>query len=347
MSESIDHRAQKLLKVLIESYISEGKPVGSRSLARESGLDLSAATVRNVMSDLEYHGFLTSPHTSAGRIPTAAGYRFFVDSLLTVQPMEGPMLDSLRQQIGMVEGGADAILKSVSDTLSGLSHMVGLVTLPRRDLVMMRHVEFLSLPDRRVLAILVINEQEVQNHIIETKRDYSESELQQAANYLNHCFAGNELSAVRDAIKTEMRDTKANLDAMMEAVIEMGGQLFSKNEDDKDGYVIAGETNLMEFDDLSDVEKLRGLFHAFQEKSSILYLLEQCLSTDGVQIFIGEESGQKALNDCSLITAPYEADGEILGVLGVIGPTRMAYERVIPLVDVTAKLLGSALNNKR
>ncbi|SEO55185.1 heat-inducible transcriptional repressor HrcA [Aquisalimonas asiatica] len=340
----LNERAQHLLKVMVKRYIRDGSPLGSRTLTREAGLDVSPATIRNVMADLEDLGYVRSPHTSAGRIPTDKGYRFFVDTLLAVQAMSRQAVHEADLQLP--EGQSpDALVDSASNLLSGLTRLAGVVTLPRHLERSLRHVEFLPLSDRRVLAILVFNEQDVENRIVHTDRDYSQSELQQVTNYLNAEFAGRGVDTVRDQLLRSMESDKERMNALMNSVIELGGKVFSDDSPaDGDDYVVAGQTNLMEFQELSNVEKLRSLFQAFTEKRDILHLLDQSLAADGVQIFIGEESGYKVFDGCSLVTSPYSAEGEVLGVLGVIGPTRMEYDRVIPIVDMTAKLLGSALN---
>ena len=332
-ADVLNERAQLLLRTLIRHYIRDGQPVGSRTLSRESGMELSAATIRNVMADLEEMGFIRAPHTSAGRIPTVQGYRFFVDSLLTVRPLDELAVSRLK---GELQGFGDskALIKSASQMLSGITHMAGVVTLPRRERIALRHVEFLPLSNRRVLAIVVLG----------VDRDYSQAELEQASNYLNGQFAGKDLHAVRGLLLAEMREDRERMNAMMLTALEMAERTFSANDDEGEDYVLAGETNLMEFADLSDMDKLRQLFEAFNTKRDLLHLLDHCIHADGVQIFIGEESGYQVLDECSIVTAPYAADGKVMGVLGVIGPTRMAYERVIPIVDITAKLLGAALN---
>lgn len=344
MTKDITERAQNLLKKLVEAYIREGQPVGSRILARDSGLDLSAATIRNVMADLEELGLVASPHTSAGRVPTAKGYRLFIDSLLTMKPIRSGDVERLKLEL-QGKDSIENIMETVSGFLSTVTRMAGIVTTPKREYSSLRHVEFLSLSDGRVLAILVTNESEVQNRILTTKKPYTESELRQVSNYLNATFAGIDIYSVRRRLLEEMKETKHNMVLMMEAAVEMAEYLFS-NEQAPADYVLAGETNLMDFHDLSDLEKLRKLFEAFGEKRDILHLFDQCLVASGVQIFIGEESGYQVLGDCSIVTAPYEVDGKMLGVLGVIGPTRMAYEKVIPIVDMTAKILGLTLNER-
>jgi len=344
VAEEIGDRAQHLLKVLVESYIRNGQPVGSRALARDSGLEVSAATVRNAMADLEALGMVSSPHTSAGRIPTNKGYRMFVDSLLTIKPLSDREVIAMHGQFGM-EGSTQELATSVSSYLSGMTEMAGMVMIPRTARrSSLRHIEFMPLSDNRILAILVINEKDVQNTVIQADRHYSMAELQQAANYLNSELAGCELFDVRHRILKELRETKVGMEQMMQQAITMAEQVFEQPVTSKrDDFVMSGQTKLMGFEALSNVEKLRGLFEAFSEKQQILQLLDQCLDGDGVQIFIGEESGFGVLDECSMVTSAYQVDGEVLGVLGVIGPTRMAYERVIPIVDVTAKLVSAAL----
>ena len=345
MAEEIGDRAQHLLKVLVESYIRSGQPVGSRALARDSGLDVSAATVRNAMADLEELGMVSSPHTSAGRVPTNKGYRMFVDSLLTVKPLSEREIIALSDQLG-VDGSKQELATSVSDYLAGMTEMAGMVMIPRTaKRSSLRHIEFMPLSGHRILAILVINEQDVQNTVIKVDRQYTPAELQQAANFLNNELAGHELFDVRHRILRELRETKDGMEQMMHQAISMAEQLFVKPgpEADSDDFVLSGQTRLMGFDELSNIEKLRGLFEAFNEKQQILQLLDRCLDGDGVQIFIGEESGYGVLDECSMVTSSYQVDGEVLGILGVIGPTRMAYERVIPIVDITAKMVSAAL----
>jgi heat-inducible transcriptional repressor len=340
-----DERSQHLLKVLIQRYIREGHPVGSRTLSRDSGLDLSPATVRNVMADLEEMGLVRSPHTSAGRVPTPLGLRFFVDTLLTVEPPDNLEEERLRQRLDPDQDIAD-LLSKTSSLLSEVTRLAGVVTLPRRERLQLRHVEFLSLSERRVLVILVVNNREVQNRIIYTKRPYSASDLQQAANYLNSLFAGRDLLDAREQLLAEMRSARESMNQMMLAAIEMADKAFT-SEEEGDDYVLAGQTNLMGFAELANMDKLRQLFDAFNEKQQILHLLDSALSADGIQIFIGEESGYRVLDECSIVTAPYEVDGQLVGVLGVIGPTRMAYDRVIPIVDLTARLLAAALKQRQ
>lgn len=341
----LSERAERLLKTLIDRYIREGQPVGSRMLARESGMDVSPATVRNVMSDLEELGLVASPHTSSGRVPTAKGYRLFVDSLLTVRPLAEREVESLKEQLAAGED-LHRVLESASSLLSEITKMAGVVRVPRREQVTLRQVEFLPLSDNRILVILVVNEREVQNRIIQPGRTFSESELQQMANYLTQEFAGRDLQAVREAVLKQMRDVREHVNRLMLNAIEVAGQAFSDEPGPgDDDFLLAGHTNLMSYAEMSDVGKLRQLFEAFSQKRDILHLLDQSLQAEGVQLFIGEESGYEVLDDCSVVTSSYhDEEGQILGVLGVIGPTRMAYDRVIPIVDVAARLVGAALN---
>lgn len=340
----LNERTQHLLKALVERYIRDGQPVGSRTLARDAGLDLSPATVRNVMADLEELGYLHSPHTSAGRVPTARGYRLFIDALLNLRPLDDREVETLRRRIDQPVQNSAELARSVSDLLSGVTRLAGIVMLPRRNVVTLRHVEFLALSENRVLVVLVLNTQEVQNRIIQTRRPYGAAELQQAANYLNEQFTGRDIQQVREALLRDLRETRDSLDRLMQTVVEMAEQTFETEPVGED-YVVAGQTHLMQYADLSDLDKLRQLFEAFNHKRDLLHLFDQCLHAEGVQIFIGEEAGFEVLEGCSVVTAPYTVAGQVLGVLGVIGPTRMAYDRVIPVVDVTARLLAAALLN--
>lgn len=342
----LSDRARHLLKVLIQRYVREGQPVGSRTLSRDSGLELSPATIRNVMADLEELGFVSAPHTSAGRVPTPLGYRFFVDTLVKYRPLRGGEVQQLQRQLDKVADDPDTLLTSASTLLSHITRLAGVVTVPRAERATLRQIEFLPLADRRVLAILVVNEREVQNRILLTDRDYDESELRRAANYLNERYAGMELEDVRADILADLERQRDSVNQAMIDVVSMAQHAFDEADRQRPEYVIAGETNLMEFAELSDLDKLRALFEAFHEKQALLDLLDRSIRANGVQIFIGEESGYRILDDCSVVAAPYEADDESIGVLAVIGPTRMAYERVVPIVDVTARLLGSALNSR-
>jgi heat-inducible transcriptional repressor len=342
--ELLDDRAQTLLRLLVERYIRDGQPVGSRTLSRDSGLDLSPATVRNIVADLEDMGFVASPHTSAGRVPTSKGYRFFVDTLVKLTPPRGDDLLRFSEQLAEVTGDPQALAQSVSNLLSSVTKLAGIMTVPRRAQMSLRQIEFLPLSGRRVLAILVVNDREVQNKILDVHRDFSADELRQAANYLTEQFRGRNLYEVRNRLLGELHDTRASMNALMTDAIEMARKVFPESEPRAE-YVMAGETNLMDLDELADVEILKRLFEAFNRQRDILHLLDQSMNAAGVQIFIGQESGYQIFDSCSIVAAPYANDNDTMGVLGVIGPTRMAYERVIPIVDITAKLLGRALKS--
>lgn len=345
--EVLNDRAQHLLKTLIEHYIRDGQPVGSRTLSRDSGLNVSAATIRNIMADLEQFGFVTSPHTSAGRIPTGKGYRLFVDTLLKVKPLESEEVMAIQQGLGRHSDDPKGLVAAASQMLSSITRLAGVVTVPRPTHSALSQIEFLALSNNRVLAIIVVNGREVQNRILQMERQYGQEELRRAANYLNQEFGGKELNALREHLVSQLKQTREHLNQLMLDAIRLAQQAVEPaSEKDRAEYVIAGETNLMEFSELSNVEKLRRLFEAFTQQRDILHLLDQSLRADGVQIFIGQESGYAILDDCSVVTAPYTLGQEVVGVLGVIGPTRMAYERIIPIVDITAKLLGSTLNSK-
>jgi len=338
----INDRAEALLKTLVERYIHDGQPVGSRTLARDSGMSLSPATIRNVMADLEDLGLVKSPHTSAGRVPTVQGYRLFVDRLLTVKPLQRNLVEQLKLKIDTED--QESIIDSASSLLSEITKMAGVVMLPRRGTVVLQHIEFLPLSANSILVILVINNQEVQNRVIQTKRTYSAEELHQVANYLNAEFAGKELSTIRQGILDSLQKTRDDMRTLMQTAVEMADRIVKTSQ--SADCVLAGETNLMNYADMADMEKLRQLFESFNTKHDILHILDHSIQAEGMQIFIGEESGYTAFDDCSVVTAPYKAGDEIVGVLGVIGPTRMAYDRVIPVVDVTAKILGSFLSSE-
>lgn len=342
-SQSVNERARVLLKMLVEHYIQEGEPVGSRTLARASTLSLSAATVRNVLADLDDNGFVRSPHTSAGRVPTVSGYRFFVDALLTPRPLVVRDQDWIESQLRLQAMSDVDLLNSASDLLSSLTHMAGVVTVPRKHQAVLRQIEFLPLSGNQVLAILVMNRREVENRILQMHRPYTAAELNKAANYLNTAFSGQDLTGIRAALARDFNRTRETMNDMMLAAVNMAGQALDGVH--RDDFVLTGGANLMAFEDLSDVETLRGLFDAFDRKRDLLQLFDRCLDADGVQLFIGEESGYEVLDECSVVTSPYMVDGEIAGVLGVIGPTRMAYDRIIPIVDATAQGLTAALNS--
>ena len=337
----LDKRAQILLKTLIEHYISDGQPVGSRTLSVSSGLDLSPASIRNIMSELEEHGFIASPHTSAGRIPTQRGYRLFVDSLLTVQPLESQILRRLEHELSSPD--PQELINAAAELLSNLTHFAGLVMIPKRQGAAFRHIEFLPLSDKRILVIIVTTDGAVQNRIIVADKPYSASELSQASNFFNQNYAGSTLDEVKKKLHEELEQMHSDITRLMTAALDASSKTADGN---KESVVIAGERNLLNVQDLStNVTSLRKLFEIFERRTSLMQLLDNSQRAAGVQIFIGGESGYLPLDECSMVTAPYQANGQTLGTLGVIGPTRMAYERVIPIVDITAKLLSNALSN--
>ena len=332
-------RAQLLLKMLVERYIADGQPVGSRALSRFSGLDLSPASIRNVMADLEEMGFIASPHTSAGRVPTVRGYRFFVDTLLTLKPLDTVEISHLEEQLH--PDNTQKLVASASQMLSDLTRFAGVVVTPRRS-GGFRHIEFLHLSSKRILLILVTPDGDVQNRIIFTERAFSPAELVEAGNILNQNYTGLTFDEVKQRVREELKQLHQDMTRLMTAALDAGSQAASESAEE---VVISGEGNLLSVDELSsNMASLRRLFDMFDRKTTLLRLLDISAHAHGVQIFIGGESGLMPLDECSVVTAPYQADGKVVGTVGVIGPTRMAYERVIPIVDVTAKLLSSALS---
>jgi len=337
---TLNERASRLLRVIVERYIRDGKPVGSRTLARVAEPELSPATIRNVMADLEEFGLIFSPHTSAGRIPTVLGYRYFIDHLITLRPLAGQEMQKWRTHLDPDRSIAE-LVTATSALLSTLTQFAGLVMVPRQSALVLRQVAFLSLSERRVLTILVVNEREVRNRVIHTDKTYTTSELDRAARYLNETFAGKTLEGIRTQLLKEMQQDRQCMDNALSAAMTVGAEAFETPRDD---YVLAGEENLLGCLDIEGREQMRRLFEAFSRRRDILHLLDQCLAGEGTQVFIGAETGQNLLEPCSVVSAPYIADDRILGVVAVIGPTRMPYERVLPIVDLAAKLLGAALN---
>lgn len=336
----LNDRARALLKALVERYIEDGQPVGSRALSRLSGLELSAATIRNVMADLEEMGFIASPHTSAGRVPTPRGYRFFVDSLMTIRPLEANTLNQLEHQLHPAE--TSRLVSAASQLLSELTAFAGIVRTPKRRSTGFRHVEFLRLSEKRILLILVTLEGDVQNRVIFTEQTCASAQLSQAAQYLNEHFSGHDFEGIRTALTSELQNLSLDIQRLMKTALDIGSDALRQSRDD---YVLSGENRLIGHQDVSgNIAQLRRLFDVFEQKTGLLQLLDMSEHADGVQIFIGGESGLMPLDEFSVVTAPYEVDGQVVGTLGVVGPTRMAYERVIPIVDVTAKLLSSALS---
>ncbi|MDR2032451.1 MAG: heat-inducible transcriptional repressor HrcA [Azoarcus sp.] len=337
----LDPRSRILLKTLIERYIADGQPVASRALSRSSGLELSPATVRNVMSDLAEMGYISSPHPSAGRIPTALGYRFFVDTLLAVQPMDSTRVQELKVQLQT--GQPLRLLNSASQLLSKLTRFAGVVVAPHGKTALIRQIEFIGLSENRILLIIVTTDGDVQNRILLTRRAYSVAELTAAASYLNEHYAGQAFDEICRHLQAELRQLQSDMGELMAAAIEAGS---AAAEETAANYVISGETNLLDIEDLSsNMSRLRELFRLFEQRTSLMQLLDLSRRAQGVQIFIGDESGLAQLDGCSVITAPYEVDGRVVGSVGVIGPTRMPYDRVIPIVDITARLLSNALSS--
>ena len=339
----LDQRAKTLLKALVERYIAEGQPVGSRTLSRASGLDLSPATIRNVMSDLEELGLIASPHTSAGRIPTARGYRLFVDTMLTARPVDldqaSPDLAAARGQLHPDQ--PQRVIAQAAHLLSSLSSFVGVVTAPRKASVF-HHIEFLRLGERRVLVILVAPDGDVQNRVIFTARDHTQAELVEAANHLNAHYAGLTIEAVRERLKTEIEALRGEIGVLMQAAVQAGTQVM---EEAVDQVVVSGERNLLGVQDFgNDMNSLRKLFEVFEQKTELMRLLDVSSRAEGVRIYIGGESRVVPFEELSVVTAPYEIDGQVVGTLGVIGPTRMAYDRMIQIVDITSRLVGHALS---
>lgn len=337
----LDNRAQTLLKALVERYIADGQPVGSRALSKISGLDLSPATIRNIMADLEEMGFVASPHTSAGRVPTPRGYRVFVDTLLTVQPIDESVLES-SLQTRLHTSSQQKTLTNAAQVLSSLSQFAGVVLTPRHESVF-QQVDFLRLSEKRILLVIVAPNGDVQNRLLLTDVDYTPSQLTQAANYINQHYGGMSFDDVRLRLQGELRQLRDDMTRLMQAAVEAGSDAMAENGED---VVISGERNLLSVSDLSsNMSSLRKLFDVFEQKTGLMQLLDISSKATGVQIFIGGESQLVPMDEMSVVTAPYEVNGKVVGTLGVIGPTRMAYERVIPLVDITAKLLSNALSH--
>jgi heat-inducible transcriptional repressor len=336
----LERRAQVLLKTLIERYIAEGQPIGSRTLSRYSGLDLSPATIRNVMSDLEELGLIASPHTSAGRVPTPMGYRFFVDSLLVVKQLESEEVHQLEGQLH--PDNPQRVIQSASQLLSQLSSFAGVVMTPRRRMQSFRQIEFLRLSEKRILLIVVTADGDVQNRILITERDYAPSELIATANYINQNYSGHSFEEIHQRLHEELKEIRQDMISLMSTALEASSKAVTEGNET---YVISGERNLLAAQDLTqNMGRMRQLFDMFEQKTSLVQILDLSLRGEGVQIFIGGESGVSAPDEVSVVTSPYKVDGEVVGTVGVIGPTRMAYDRVVPIVDITAKLLSSALS---
>ena len=339
-------RAHYLLKVLIQKYISDGSPIGSRTLLEDSGLDLSPATIRHVMSDLEDHGLIRAPHTSSGRIPTARGYRMFVDTLVRYQKPDTDYIDEIQSDLRADNYDTGQLIDKVSNTLSRITSLAGIVKVPKGDNVSLKRIEFLPLSENRILTILVLNNDEVQNRILDTKEKHSSSELQKVSNFINENYANQSLDSIRMKLLSDMDETRLSMNKEMQDIISTASKAMEVADENEDEFIVAGERNLMDFAELSNVEKLKQLFDAFSSKRMMIDLLDRSISADGVQIFIGSESGFSMLDDCSVVAAPYKMSKNQVGVLGVIGPKRMAYDRVVPIVDLTAKMLGSIIEDR-
>jgi heat-inducible transcriptional repressor len=348
MTSMLDDRAKTLLKALVERYIAEGQPVGSRTLSRASGLELSPATIRNVMADLEDLGLIASPHTSAGRVPTARGYRLFVDTMLTARPIDLDDLSAMPPDMAAARGQLhpdqpQRVIAQAAQLLSNLSSFVGVVMAPRKASVF-HHIEFLRLGERRVLVILVAPDGDVQNRVIFTARDHSQAELVEATNYINTHYAGLTIEEVRERLKHEIEALRDEIAALMQAAVQAGTEAMAESSDN---VVVSGERNLLGVQDFgNDLGSLRRLFDLFEQKTELMRLLDISSRAEGVRIYIGGESQVVPFEELSVVTAPYEVDGRVVGTLGVIGPTRMAYDRMIQIVDITARLVGNALSAK-
>jgi heat-inducible transcriptional repressor len=339
--QELDTRARRLLRTLIAQYLIDGEPVGSRTLSRSSGLDVSPATIRNVMADLEEAGLIASPHTSAGRIPTPRGLRLFVDSLIELQPLPRDEMVRLQRELPPGPTTVRDLVGNASVLLSAMTHFAGVVTVPRQTDFPLRHIDFVPLPDARVLVILVFSDNQVQNRVIQLAKPVEARELEQAANYINEHFVGLRVDDIRAHLLRELREASSELHQLLAKAVELAASSFAPQDED---VLVSGQTNLMAYAELGNLDRLRELFEAFQKKNELLQLMETCAKAPGVRLFIGEESGFAALDGCSVVTASYGAQGRLLGAVGVIGPTRMAYDRVIPVVQATARLLSDALN---
>ena len=342
MENDVDLRAQQLFKLLVEHYIADGTPVASKALAMLPEVQVSSATVRSVMGDLEALGLVSSPHTSAGKVPTQLGLRFFVDTLLSVEPWQDARTKEIEAELNP-DMSSSELVNAASNVLSQFTQMTCLITTPRRNQVSLRQIEFLRLDELRILVILVLSDREVQNRVIHLDKPFSDNELTQAAVLLNREFGGKPLMQVRHSVVASMQDDKDRMDELMQRALDMAAKAFESKEVEGDGQelLVSGERRLLDF--TPDTDKVKSLFEAISKKGRVLHLLDQCIESSGVQLFIGKESGYRPLGDMSLVTSSYKVNGELAGVLGVIGPTRMDYKDVIPVVDVTARVLSAAM----
>ena len=340
-----ENRADIILKNIVQLYVRDGQPIGSTKLANKIDLSVSSATIRNVMADLEANGLITSPHTSAGRIPTAKGYRLFVDSYVRAAPLNKKTIASLSDEF-LDESDPDVLIKKASNALSQMTEFAGVVMIPNQNIARFRQIEFMPLSANRVLSILVTEDGRVQNRVITLSRDYKESELVEAANYFNHLYSGSNLSDVREKLIDDIQLDNEEMHRITKNAMEIAKKALVDEEDNQADVMLSGEQKLLDVPDLCQIETLQKLFNVFKTKQDLLDLLDRSMKTDGVNIYIGEESGYGSLDDCSIVTKTYEAEGEVIGTLGVIGPTRMVYSDVVSVVDVTAKLLSNALSQK-
>ncbi len=338
----VGERAQQLFKLLVEQYIAEGNPIASKALATRPEVQVSSATVRNIMGELEALGLVRSPHTSAGKIPTNQGFRFFVDSLLSIEPFEEARVRAMEAELNP-DLSPTELVSSASELMAQITKMTCLVTTPLRNQVVLRHLEFVRLDDERVLVILVLNDREVQNRVIHVDRVFTDVELTQASNFVNAEHAGRPLLDIRNDILSSMQADKDHMDELLQNALDMASAAFAEEGEDSQDLVVSGESRLLDF--AADTSTVKSLFDAVSNKGRVLHLLDRCLESSGVQLFIGDESGYQPLGDVSLVTHSYEVNGQVAGVLGVIGPTRMAYKDVIPVVDVTARLLSAAMRH--
>jgi len=344
--ESLNNRQELLLKALVESFISDGQPVGSTKLSQTQNIAISSATIRGVFGDLEDLGYIYSPHKSAGRVPTALGYRMFVDKMVKVQPVDIDLIQKLKINLSK-DQERKSIIKKTNEVLSSITELTGIISLPTQKNAELKQIDFLKLSDDKILAILINKNNDVENKIINLERIYSSSELQEASNYLNAIISGQSVLHIRKILLNELEEMRKDMNSIMSSAITFGKKLFLDTDDlnDDSDLLVTGQTRLMNCKELSDIDTLKTLFEAFSEKNNILHLLDKSISSNGVKIFIGAESGYNVLDDCSIVSAPYRFDNDVVGVLGVIGPKRMAYDRVIPIVDITAKLLSEALKS--
>lgn len=344
--DSLNSRQELLLKALVESFISDGQPVGSTKLSRTQNIAISSATIRGVFGDLEDLGYIYSPHKSAGRVPTELGYRMFVDKMVKVQPVDINLIKKLKINLTK-DHERKSIIQKTNEVLSSITELTGIISLPTQKNAELKQIDFLKLSDDKILAILINKNNDVENKIINLDRVYSSSELQEASNYLNAIISGQSVLHIRKILLNELEEMRKDMNSIMSSAITFGKKLFLDTDDsnNESDLLVSGQTRLMNCKELSDIDTLKTLFEAFSEKNNILHLLDKSISSDGVKIFIGAESGYNVLDDCSIVSAPYRFDNDVVGVLGVIGPKRMAYDRVIPIVDITAKLLSEALKS--